>query len=76
MSTMNAYIPMSVNPEKLLINIPTEVAPLATARNKTSTNIKTMIVAFSRPYFMTTGIVIERYMNPHKEHGNLHNYCF
>ena len=63
-STMKAYIPMSINPEKLLINIPTEVAPLATARNKRSTSIKTMIVAFSRPYLITTGIVIERYMNP------------
>ena len=63
-STMKAYIPMSINPEKLLINIPTEVAPLATARNKRRTSIKTMIVAFSRPYLITTGIVIEIYMNP------------
>lgn len=63
-STMRAYSPMSVNPEKLLINIPTEVAPLAAARNKRRTNIKTIIVAFSRPNLMTTGIVIERYMNP------------
>lgn len=63
-TTMKAYIPMSINPEKLLINIPTEVAPLATARNKRRTSIKTMIVAFSRPYLITTGIVIERYMNP------------
>ena len=62
--TMKAYIPMSINPEKLLINIPTEVAPLATARNKRRTSIKTMIVAFSRPYLITTGIVIEIYMKP------------
>ena len=66
MSTMRAYIPISINPEKLLINIPTDVAPLATARNKRSTSIKTMIVAFSRPNLMTTGIVIEIYMNAEK----------
>ena len=65
-STMKAYIPISINPEKLLINIPTEVAPLATARNKISINIKTIIVAFSRPYFIITGIVIEIYMNAEK----------
>ena len=65
-TTMKAYIPMSINPEKLLINIPTEVAPLAAARNKTSIIIKTIIVAFSRPNLINTGIVIEIYMKAEK----------
>lgn len=46
--------------------MPTEVAPLAAARNKTSINIKTIIVAYSRQYFIITGIVIEIYMKAEK----------
>ena len=50
--------------------MPTEVAPLAAARNKISINIKTIIVAFSRPYFIITGIVIEIYMKAEKSMAN------
>ena len=56
---LNIIIALTHHAKLLILDEPT-------ARNKISINIKTIIVAFSRPYFIITGIVIEIYMNAEK----------